>query len=140
MLEFTARFEGADQIAKLVDRLGVEGGPVQLALDNSVVRYLHDYWAMDTGLLADSVRGIGTGELVYFQPYAHYQYYGVLYTDEAGRTWVGAGETKPVNTGIPLVYKTDVNPLAGAFPLERMKADHMKDIVEEVQNFVLGEL
>lgn len=135
MIEFHTVFSGNFTPDAIIRMAGLEeGGRVQTAVDNAVVRYLHDYWAFDTGTLAESVRGQGSGELTYYQPYAHYQYYGVLYTDELGRTFVGAGETKPINTGIPLNYKTDKNPLAGAFPLERMKADHLDDIIEEARN------
>ena len=37
-------------------------------------------------------------------------------------------------TGRPLTYATDVNPLAGPFWTERMKADHINDIVREAKN------
>lgn len=114
------------------------GGAVQKALDKAVIDNMLPYWAWDTGTLARSAYAasdIGSGVIIYPGPYAHYQYYGVLYTDELGRTFVGPGESKPVNTGIPLNYKKDVNPLAGAYPLDRMKADRMDDILEEVRAF-----
>ena len=100
------------------------------------------HWAWDTGTLARSAytaSEIGSGRIIYPGPYAHYQYYGVVYTDELGRTFVGPGETKPVNTGRPLNYRTDVNPQAGSFPFERMKADHLNDILEEARRVARGE-
>ena len=111
-------------------------GRVQKAIDNAVIRYTAPYWAADTGILKDSATtatDVGSGIITYPGPYAHYMYYGVLYTDELGRVFVGKGEKKPVNTGIPLNYKKDVNPLAGSFPFERMKADHLEDILEEAR-------
>lgn len=140
MLDVRFAFNGDFSPDAIMRMAGLEeGGAVQTAVDNAIVRYMHDYWAFDTGTLAEAVRGQGTGELTYYQPYAHYQYYGVLYTDELGRTFVGAGETKPVNTGIPLNYKKDRNPQAGAYPLERMKADHLQDIIEEAHNVARGQ-
>ena len=41
-------------------------------------------------------------------------------------------------TGRALTFRTDSNPLAGAFWFERMKADHMQDIVEEARNVANG--
>ena len=124
-----------------------DGGRVQLAIDNAVVRYLHDYWAFDTGLLAESVQGQGTGLLTYFQPYAHYMYMGEVYgpnipvfDDDSGiptRFFSPPGQPKHP-TGRAIQYKTDKNPMAGAFPLERMKADHMEDILEEARRVATG--
>ena len=118
MLEFHVLFDGDCSAEALLRKCSLnEGGEVQLAIDNAVVRYMDEYWAKDTGLLAESVSGIGTGELTYFQPYAHYQYYGVS------------------RSGKPLNYSKEKNPLAGAFPLERMKADHIDDIIREAMGF-----
>lgn len=75
-------------------------------------------------------------------------YYGEVYgpnipifDDDTGVPtgfWSPPGQRKHP-TGRQLQYKTDRNPLAGAFPIERMKADHMKDIVEEAKRVALGE-
>ena len=130
-------------------------GPVQKFIDKSVIDYMMPYWAWDTGTLARDAytrSDIGSG-LVTYAPagkgdgtsYAHYMYYGVLYTDELRRVWVGKGERKPVNTGIPLNYKKDVNSDdetgmthigAGAYPFERMKLDHLEDILEGARKIV----
>ena len=112
-------------------------GPVQTTIDNSVMRYMEPYWAHgDTRVLARScytATDAGSGMIVYPGPYAHYMYHGVLYTDEIGRVFVGLGEKKPINTGIPLKYSKEGSPLAGAYPLNRMKADHLDDILEEAR-------
>lgn len=114
MIEMHVVFDGDFSPERIMSQYGLEpNGRVQLTIDESVVRFLDAYWAKDTGLLAESVIGQGTGELTYYQPYAHYQYYGVS------------------RSGKPLNYSKEKNPLAGAFPLERMKADHMDDIVQE---------
>ena len=121
----------------ILAKFGLEDhGRVQKAIDNAVIRYMEPYWAADRGLLkqsAETATDIGSGIITYPGPYAHYMYYGVLYTDELGRVFVEKGEKKPVNTGIPLNYKKSVNPEAGAYPFERMKNDHLQDILEEAR-------
>ena len=103
----------------LLERFGLQDhGPVQKAIDNAVIKYAMPYWAWDTGALANSpysASDIGSGEVVYDTPYASEMYYGVR------------------ANGMPINYHKDHNPLAGAFPIERMKADHFSDIVEEAK-------
>lgn len=103
----------------LLARFGLQDhGPVQQAIDSAVIRYSMPYWAWDTGTLANSpyeASDIGSGEVVYDTPYAAEMYYGIR------------------ANGMPVNYHLDHNPLAGAFPIERMKADHLADIVEEAK-------
>jgi len=143
MIEFHAHLNLPVSSNDILAMFGMEDhGPVQQAVDKAVIDYTMPYWAWDTGTLARSAytaSDIGSGRIIYPGPYAHYQYYGVVYTDELGRTFVGPGETKPVNTGRPLNYRTDVNPQAGSFPFERMKADHLNDILEEARRVARGE-
>lgn len=104
---------------EILQQLGMEpGGPVQEAIDRAVVEYAKPYWAWDTGYLANTVSGIGTGEITYEADYAWEMYYGLR---EDG---------KPIN------YHTDKNPMAGPYPIERMAADRMNDIVQEAQKVV----
>lgn len=112
------------------------GGLVQQAINNAVIRYDMDYVPMDTGLLMQSPylwTDLSGTEVVYDTPYAAYQYYGLVMTDRRGRTWVNEGEKKPVITDRPLQHKKDLHPLAGPYWFERMKADHLNDIVEEAK-------
>lgn len=130
-------------------------GPVQKFIDKSVIDYMMPYWAWDTGTLARDAytrSDIGSG-LVTYAPagkgdgtsYAHYMYYGMVYgpnypagRDDAGNViswWSPPGQQK-YPTGYALKYKTDVNPLAGAFPFERMKVDHLEDILEGARKIV----
>lgn len=103
----------------MLERFGLQDhGPVQTAIDEAVIRYSLPYWAWDTGALANSAYSasdIGGGEIVYDMPYATEMYYGIR------------------ENGAPVHYRTEHNPLAGAFPIERMKADHMGDIIEEAR-------
>lgn len=125
-----------DSEAEILRRLNLEsGGAVQAALDNSIVRTTDPYVPMDSGMLAQTVRGMGTGLIEYIQPYAHYLYTGLLRTDEAGRTFVGLGESKPVLTGIPLNFNKSKkkHPLAGPQWFERSKADNKDTWIKEAK-------
>lgn len=119
---------------------------MQQAIDKAVIDYSLPYVPWETGTLAKSVYGatrIGSGEVVYPGPYAHYQYYGEVYgpnipvfEDNSGiptRYFSPPGQKKHP-TGRKLKYATDVNPLAGSFWIRRMKADHLNDIIREAKN------
>ena len=122
------------------------GGLVQRVIDKTVIDYSLQYAPWESGSLAKSAYGatqIGSGRVIYPGPYAHYQYYGEVYgpnipvfEDDSGvptRFFSRPGEKKHP-TGRSLQYATDVNPLAGPFWAERMKADHINDIVREAKN------
>ena len=128
-----------------------EHGPVQKAVDTAVIDYMMPYWAWDSGTLARDAytrSDIGSGLITYAPAgkdgvsYAHYMYYGEVYgpnypieKDDAGNVlqWRSPFGQKKHPTGRAIKYKTDVNPLAGAFPFERMKKDHMDDILERAR-------
>jgi hypothetical protein len=137
MFEIHARLDVNLDPDDILSKFGLEDhGRVQKTIDNAVIRYMEPYWAANKGILKQNAyqhTDIGSGLVTYGGPYAHYMYYGVLYTTEDGRVFANKGEKKPVNTGIPLKYKKDVNPEAGKFPFERMKADHLEDILEEAR-------
>lgn len=136
------KWNGQDDLKALC---GLEpGGRVQLAIDNAVISYSIPYCPMDTGTLAKSPYAVRTpGKVVYPGPYARYQYYGMVmgpnipvFEDDSGeptRFFSRPGEKKHL-TGEALTYKTDKNPMAGAFWFERMKADHTDDIVREAMS------
>lgn len=123
-----------------------EGGLVQQAIDKSVIDWDLQYVPWETGTLgrsAYSATSIGSGEVVYPGPYARYLYYGEVmgpnipvYEDDSGeptRYFSPPGKKKHL-TGKSLQFSKDVNPLAGAFWFERMKADHAQDILQEVKS------
>ena len=125
-----------------------EGGRVQQVIDKSVIDYSIPYVPHDTGLLEVSpysATEIGSGEVVYPGPYAHYMYYGQVYgpnipvfIDDTGEPafFFSPPGRKKHPTGRELQYSTDANALAGAFWFERMKADHLQDIIEEAKKNV----
>lgn len=130
----------------LLSLLNLEsGGKVQQVIDEAVIRYCQPYIPWDTGTLAKSaysVTEIGSGEVIWPGPYAHYMYYGEVYgpnipvfednTGEPTRWFSPPGQEKHP-TGRELQYATDINPLAGSYWFERMKADHLEDIVKEAR-------
>ena len=139
--------------ADLLRRFNLEsGGKVQQVIDKSVIDHCQPYCPMDSGTLAKSAYGatqIGSGKVVYPGPYAHYQYYGEVYgpnipvfedgSDTPTRFFSPPGKKKHP-TGRELQYKTDVNPLAGSFWFERMKADHLQDIIQEATDAAKGKV
>jgi len=134
---FTAKLDLPDPKYLLAKFNLEKGGIVQQVIDQTVIKYCIPYCPFDTGVLANSPYSasvIGSGVITYPGPYARFQYYGHVMTDENGRVRVGKGEKKPIVTDRALVYKVDTNPQAGAFWFERMKADHLKDILEEAKH------
>ena len=133
--------------AALLRRFNLEkGGKVQQVIDAKVIEFNEDYAPWDSGTLAKSAYGatqIGSGRVIYPGPYAHYLYYGEVYgpnipvfEDDSSiptRFFSPRGEKKHP-TGRALQYKTDVNPLAGSYWFERMKANRMQDIIQEAKN------
>ena len=133
--------------AQLLKKYNLEtGGKVQQVIDKRVIDFSVPYAPYDSGVLATSPYGatqIGSGRIVYPGPSAHYQYYGEVcgpnipvFEDDSGiptRFFSRPGEKKRP-TGRSLQYKTDVNPLAGPFWFERMKADRLQDIIQEAKN------
>ena len=133
--------------AALLRKFNLEsGGKVQQVIDKSVIDYCLQYVPWDSGVLGKSAYGatqIGSGKVVYPGPYAHYMYYGEVYgpnipvfEDDSGvpTHYFSPPGRKKHPTGRELQYKTDVNPLAGSYWFERMKADHLKDIIQEAKN------
>lgn len=149
MLGFEAKVYMPKSTAALLTKLNLqEGGLVQQVIDKSVIDYCIPYCPMETGTLAKSAytaTRMGSGEVVYPGPYAHYLYYGEVYgpnipifDDNSGEPtgWFSPPGKKKHPTGRELQYSTDLNPLAGSFWFERMKADHMNDIVKEARAVV----
>nr|WP_325297913.1 minor capsid protein [uncultured Dysosmobacter sp.] len=133
--------------AELLRKFNLQkGGRVQEVIDKSVIDYNLQYAPWETGSMAKSAYAatqIGSGQVRYPGPYAHYMYYGEVYgpnipvfEDDSGvptRFFSPPGQKKHP-TGRELQYSQDVNPLAGPFWFERMKADHLQDIIQEAKD------
>lgn len=133
-------------IIKIFTKFNLEKrGRVQQVIDKSVIDYCIPYCPMDTGTLASSAytaTQIGSGVVEWPGPYAHYMYYGEVYgpnipifDDASGEptAFFSPPNQKKSPTGRKLQYNTDINPLAGPFWFERMKADHLNDILREAR-------
>ena len=79
--------------------------------------------------------GIYGDYVEWYAPYAHYQYNGTVLTDEAGRTFVGAGEVKPIDTGRPLNY---TEPGTGDHWFEQAKEQNINKWTREVKRIAGG--
>lgn len=152
MIEIHANMFITPRVNKLLEKFNLKsGGKVQQVIDKLIMDYDQDYCPWDTGLLAASpysVTVIGSGEVIYPGPYAHYQYYGEVYgpniwnedqhIKNAPSPYFSPPGQKKHPTGRELQYDTSKNALAGPYWFERMKADHVDDIVEEAQKAATG--
>ncbi len=100
-------------------------GPVQTFIDNEVIKHMGKYTPAQSKTLMKLPlvqTKIGSGEIIQKAPYARYQYYGKLMVSSITGSAFSHGESK-VLTDIDLEYSTAVNPMAGPFWFEHMKAD-----------------
>lgn len=111
---FKLHFNTLDKVLK--SRNLEINGAVQKYVDSEVIRLTDPYVPMDTGALKKSAplgTKIGSGTVIYNSVYAKRQYY-----TNAGRGKQG----------------TSKGGLRGKYFFERMKADHLKDIIAGAKN------
>lgn len=100
---------------------------VQKYLASEVARLSDPYVPMQQGMLKNQRTIAADGsQLVYTQPYAHYQYYGK----------VMAGRAPKKYTGDDLTYNGA--PMRGARWVERMLADKRAEIENNIEKFIGG--
>ena len=100
-------------------RLGIEpNGRVEKFFTNECAKAMDKYVPFDKGNLADY--RIEGNLVIYNQPYARYQYYGIS------------------KKGNKLVYHTDKHPLATSYWDKHMWTAEGQDIVKRVQKYVGG--
>lgn len=113
----------------------------QKFVDSECIRLMVPYTPMLNGILMKSaVLGtkIGSGEIVYQNPYSRYQYYGKLMVSSVtGSAYATMGEKK-VLTDVDLVYGTFRHPLAGPFWFERMKKEKLPQIIRGAAKYSGG--
>lgn len=73
-------------------------------LDGRVLDDMRDYIPFQQGDLRNKTEIIQPGLIETNTPYAHFQYVGLVRTDEEGRVFVEAGEKKPILTDRPLHF------------------------------------
>lgn len=135
----------------LINKFGLApGGRAQRAVDTSSLRYSEKYMPMRSGSLIKrtySETVVGSGELVFPGPYAHYLYHGEVYgpsfpifDDDSGEPtmWRSRKNIKKHATGKPLNISTEKNPNATSHWWEVAKANHWKQILVEAQKAVRG--
>ena len=104
------------------------GGPVQQMFTVECAKLMDKYVPMQSGMLKNT-RFVGPDYVEYRQPYAHYQYRGVLYLTPSGSSWARLGERKHP-TGRELTYHGE--PMRGKEWDRRMWADHKKRLLKKV--------
>ena len=112
-------------------------------LHNALARYLNPYVPMQTGTLSQSTI-ISPDRVTYTQPYAHYQYSGIVYGPnipvfENGMItgWFsppGKGTKQP--TGRPIHYSTELHPLATHHWEQAMMRDCGEAFTKEVGRII----
>jgi len=108
------------------------GGRVQQYIDSEVLRLCDPYLPFQSasgGLKDAGINGtdIGSGTVKWNGPYARYLYYGKLMVGPNGSSWVKHGEKKHL-TNRDLTYNGA--PKRGSYWFERMKAAHLKGILQ----------
>ena len=150
MISITAKLIDTKDEQEILEKFGLEkGGRVQQAIDQSVIDYCHPYTpASPDRTLEFSVQAatkVGSGQVVWDTPYAHYQYMGIVYgpnipiiQDGVLMGWFSPPGRKKYPTDRQLTYDTAQNPMAGSHWFERMKADRLNDILD-VARHVMNE-
>lgn len=109
----------------------------QKFVDSECIRLMDKYTPMLSGMLVKSATlgtKIGEGKIHQIAPYAKYQYYGkLMVSSKTGNSW-SKGEKK-VLTDRNLKYTKAIHPLAGPFWFERMKSDHLNQILKDAQKY-----
>ena len=118
-----------------------DGGRVQCIIDQTVIDYCTPYVPASPDrtleFSAQLSTRVGSGQVVWNTPYAHYQYMGIVYSPSIPIVEDGIlmGFFSPPGrpkhpTERELTYDTSQNPMAGPRWFERMKADRLNDILD----------
>ena len=150
MFYMQARLDDFFEIAELVNEFGLEDhGHVQQVIDQTVIDFCGPYTPASPDrtleFSAQAATDIGSGQVIWDTPYAHYQYMGIVYGPNIPikQDGVLVGFFSPPGrpkspTDRALTYDTSQNPMAGPYWFERMKADRMDDIIEAAQKALEG--
>ena len=115
-------------VDKILSERGMgKSDKVQKYLASEVVRLSDKYVPFQQGALKNQRTIASDGsQIVYTQPYAHYQYYGQVMGGRAPKHY----------TGDSLTYNGA--PMRGARWTERMMADKRDEIVKNVETYIGG--
>lgn len=143
-------FEGDLSPSALTEKFGLEkGGRVQQVIDQTVIDFCQPYVPASPDrtleFSAQVATKIGSGEVTWATPYAHYQYMGIVYEPnipiyEEGVLvgFFSPPGKKKTPSDRRLQYDTAQNPLAGPFWFERMKGDRLNDIIDVAVSAIAG--
>ena len=123
-----------------------EDEEVKTLVHNAFARELNPYVPMQTGILAQTPI-ISAKGVTYTQPYAHYQYTGIVYgpnipiTENVGGQriitgWFSPPGQKKSPTGANIVYSTELHPLATHHWDQAMMRDRGKEFTAEVKRII----
>ena len=150
MFDVSARLIDVLPTDDVLAQLGLdEGGRVQRIIDQRVIDYCQPYVPASPDrtleFSAQISTEIGSGQVVWNTPYAHYQYMGIVYGPNIPIIQDGVlmGFFSPPGrpkypTDRELIYDRAQNPLAGPRWFERMKADRLNDILDEARKAING--
>ena len=149
MFSISARLDVNLDPDDILQAYGLErGGRVQRTIDQKVIDYCLPYVPASPDrtleFSAQLSTEVGSGEVIWNTPYAHYQYMGIVYGPnypiyEAGALvgfYSPPGRPKQ-KTDKALTYDTSQNPLAGSHWFERMKADRLNDLLDEARRVMI---
>lgn len=149
MFSITARLDAKISPDDLLVAYGLErGGRVQKVIDQKVIDYCRPYTPASPDrtleFSAQMSTEIGSGEVIWNTPYAHYQYMGIVYGPNIPIIQDGVlmGYFSPPGrpkhpTDRELTYDKAQNPMAGSYWFERMKADRLNDILDEARRAMI---
>lgn len=149
MFSINARLDVKISPDDILAAFGLEhGGRVQQTIDQKVIDYCTPYVPASPDrtleFSAQVSTEIGSGQVIWNTPYAHYQYMGVVYgpnipiiQDGILMGWFSPPGRPKHPTDRELTYDTSQNPMAGPYWFERMKADRLNDILDEARRTMI---
>ena len=150
MFSITARLEANLDPNDLLVEYGLEkGGRVQRFIDQKVIDGCQPYVPASPDrtleFSAQVSTEIGSGQVIWNTPYAHYQYMGIVYGPNIPIIQDGVlmGYFSPPGrpkypTDRNLTYDTSQNPMAGSHWFERAKADNLNEWLDEARRVMLN--
>lgn len=149
MFSISARLEAQLSPDDILAAYGLErGGRVQRTIDQKVIDYCQPYVPASPDrtleFSAQASTEIGSGQVVWNTPYAHYQYMGIVYgpnipviQDGILMGWFSPPGRPKHPTDRELTYDTAQNPMAGPHWFERMKADRVNELLDEARRVMI---
>ena len=148
MFSISAKLEAKLEPDDQLHAYGLEkGGRVQRAIDEAVIRECTPYVPASPDrtleFSAQLSTEIGSGEVIWNTPYAHYQYMGIVYGPnfqvmiKGSLEWRSYAGRPKHPTDRELTYDKSQNPMAGPRWFERMKADRLNDILDEARRVAI---